>query len=565
MKKAMKQTTMVSILNTICIALLVGIVICQGFDIALNENIDKANQKRFDLTYYANAFIKGSETLTNDVQAYAATGNREYYNGYMNELNVDKNRDNSIAKLQELGLTDEEEQMIADMSALSNDLVPLEEQAMEKVSNGHKAEALQYVYGTEYANTIEQIKVLRTDFLSKIDERAFGRVQTIERQCAVVRVLSIILIIALVILQFIQNRLIRRQVIYPVIKIRDEMIEIAKGNLSAEFTLQADTSEIGMLIGAIHDTKEQLHRYIGHISRQLSEMAGGNMDIHVDMEYIGDFKPIKDSLEVILNAMNHTLSRMEDAAIQDAAIQTSGHADQVASGAQALAQGTTEQASTVEELSATINDLTESMGHIAKTAEKTKKLTQEAAETLNTGNQKMTEMKQAIHDIDATSKEIGKIIKTIEDIAFQTNILALNAAVEAVRAGAAGKGFAVVADEVRNLANKSQEASRQTTTLIDNSIHAVSRGVKLTDETAETIALVVEGTHKSTQYIETIAGDLDQQAAALRQVNIGVDQISSVVQTNSATAEQSAAASQELSLQAGEVQKMVSSFKLRKH
>lgn len=560
MKKAMKQTTMVSILNSICIVLLVGIVICQGFDIALNENIDKANQNRFDLTYYANAFIKGSETLTNDVQAYAATGNRTYYDGYMNELNVDKNRDNSVAKLRELGLTDEEEQMIADMSALSNNLVPLEEQAMEQVSTGHKAEALQYVYGTEYANTIAQIKVLRADFLSKIDERAFGRVQTIEKQCAVVRILSIILIIALVILQFIQNRFIRRRVIYPVITIRDEMIEIAQGNLSSKFTLQADTSEIGMLIGAIYDTKEQLHRYIEHISRQLSEMAHGNMDIRVDMEYIGDFKPIKDSLEVILDAMNHTLSRMEEAAVQ-----TAGHADQVASGAQALAQGTTEQASTVEELSATINDLTESMGHIAKTADQTKELTQEAAETLNTGNQKMTEMKQAIHDIDVSSKEIGKIIKTIEDIAFQTNILALNAAVEAVRAGAAGKGFAVVADEVRNLANKSQEASRQTTTLIDNSIHAVSRGVKLTDETAETIAQVVEGTRKSTQYIETIAGDLDQQAAALRQVNIGVDQISSVVQTNSATAEQSAAASQELSLQAGEVQKMVSSFKLRKH
>lgn len=558
MKKAMKQSIMINLLNMICIVLLVAIGASFGMDTWFNQNIEQANLNRFNLTYNANVFMTGSRSLTEEVRAYAATANRAHYEHYMKEINETKSREIGVEQMRAIGLTDEEENMIAEMSALSDSLVPLEEQAMSYAAAGDTQRALNYVYGSEYSSAISQINTLRNEFLTKLDERAWGEVQKMDRYCFVTRLMTTVFILLLVSLQVIQNTLIRRKLIYPVLQIRDQMMDIAQGKLSTPFMLEPNTSEIGMLIGAIQKTKSVLQQYIGNISSQLSQMANGNMNLHVDMEYIGDFRPIKESMEVILNAMNHTLSQIDDAASM-----TSGHAEQVASGAQSLAQGATEQASTVEELSATISQLSDRMVHIAESAEKTKSLTGEAEHNLELSDQKMAELKQAMDDIAVSSQEIGKIIKTIEDIAFQTNILALNAAVEAARAGTAGKGFAVVADEVRNLANKSQEASRQTTLLIENSTHAVERGVGLTEETAQALSVVVESTRESNRYVEGIATDVDQQATALQQVNIGVDQISSVVQTNSATAEQSAAASQELNSQAGSLQRLVNQFQLR--
>ncbi len=558
MKKAMKQSTMVSILNTICIFLLLGNAIFFGLGTVFTGYIEDANVNRYNLTYYANMFLNGSSTLTDSVRAYAATGNQIYYNNYMDEVNTVKSREAGVEAMKEIGITDEESRMIDEMLSLSDNLIPLEEQAMEFAAKGSTSQAIYLVYGDSYADTINQIRTIQQNFLTALNDRTQGEVNRMERYTSVTRIFNLIFLISLVAIQFIQNLLIRRKVIKPVLKIRDEMVNISNGNISSDFLLEGDTSEIGMLIDAIHNTKSELQKYVGNISEVLSKMADGNMNLFVDLDYIGDFRPIKHSLEIILDSMNRTLANIEDASKSVA-----GHSDQVAAGAQALAQGATEQASTVEELSATISDLTDRMGHIAESADKAKMITVEAEDTLKTGNQKMEEMKLAMNDISSSSQEIGKIIKTIEDIAFQTNILALNAAVEAARAGTAGKGFAVVADEVRNLANKSQEASRQTTTLISNSAQAVDRGVKLTEETANALKEAVHSTLESSSYVEAIATDSEQQAYALGQVNVGVNQISSVVQTNSATSEESAAASQELNNQAGNLQRLVNTFTLR--
>lgn len=194
----------------------------------------------------------------------------------------------------------------------------------------------------------------------------------------------------------------------------------------------------------------------------------------------------------------------------------------------------------------------------------TKEATGQASNSLALSNDKMLEMQKAMRAIAGASEEISKINKTIEDIAFQTNILALNAAVEAARAGAAGKGFAVVADEVRNLANKSQEASSHTSTLIANAVQAVEHGEELMEETVQALDTVVEHAKAATDYVNTIADDSAEQADSLRQVNVGVEQISEVVQSNSATSEESAAASEELSAQSNQLKRLVNMFKLRK-
>lgn len=217
----------------------------------------------------------------------------------------------------------------------------------------------------------------------------------------------------------------------------------------------------------------------------------------------------------------------------------------------------------MEELAATINEISNQVKSNAENAHNVNKLADDVGLKMTESNQQMQTMIEAMKEISSSSSEIGKIIKTIEDIAFQTNILALNAAVEAARAGEAGKGFAVVADEVRNLASKSAEASKNTAVLIESSILAVEKGTKIADETAHTLLESVEGAQKVTRTIDQISKASEEQASSISQITQGIDQISNVVQTNSATAEESAAASEELSGQAQILKGLISQFKLK--
>ena len=551
MKKAMKQSVLVAVLNTVSILLLVGVAVSVFLFVNFNKQIEKANTDRFDLTYNANRFMNGSANLTNAVRAYAATADQTYYDAYMTEVNELKNRETGVANLREIGITEDEEAMISEMSALSDDLVPLEEKAMTAAAAGRVQEAQVYVFSEKYMTAVDQINQLKTKFLEALDTRTAGEVQKLSVMCTLMKWVVYVFLLLSVAIQLVQVCIVKRKVIRPVLHIRDEMLELSRGNLSTVFRLEADSSEIGMLVDAIHKTKSELKKYIGDISFHLEEMSKGNMSLSMDCDYIGDFKPIRQSLNIILDSMNRTIR-----GIDDVAAQVSAHSEQVSDGAQALAQGATQQASSVQEL-------TNRMAEIAKNAGQARTLTSQAADSLELGDEKMQEMQRSMKDIAEASEAISKIIKTIDDIAFQTNILALNAAVEAARAGAAGKGFAVVADEVRNLANKSSEASKQTTLLIQQSTQAVEQGVALAEDTARTLNTAVEQARRSTGYVDSIATDSEDQAGALHQISVGVDQISAVVQTNSATAQQSAAASQELNNRAGQLKEQIAVFQLR--
>ncbi|BAK98888.1 methyl-accepting chemotaxis protein [Oscillibacter valericigenes Sjm18-20] len=235
---------------------------------------------------------------------------------------------------------------------------------------------------------------------------------------------------------------------------------------------------------------------------------------------------------------------------------------QVADSSTSLSQGATEQASSVEELSASIEEITSQTTLNAQNAQKTNELAENMQKHAETGNVKMGEMLKAMDEINASSESIGKIIKVIDDIAFQTNILALNAAVEAARAGSAGKGFAVVAEEVRNLAGKSAQAAKETTELIEVSSQKVNAGTGIANNTAEALKKITEGISQSAELVGAIATASNEQAAALEQINQGITQVSQVVQSNAAAAEECAAASEELSAQADELKKGASVFKL---
>ncbi len=334
--------------------------------------------------------------------------------------------------------------------------------------------------------------------------------------------------------------------------------KISSGDLDIHLESKAD-DEIGRLSTAFNGTAQGIKTIISDITYQLGEMANGNFDISSRSEsaYVGDFNQILISIRNINANLSDTLSH-----INQSSFQVNTGAEQVSTAAQALSQGAVEQASSIEELSATISEIADHVKLNAMHAQDASTQSNEAGAGITESNVQMKEMILAMGDISDKSNEIGKIIKTIEDIAFQTNILALNAAVEAARAGAAGKGFAVVADEVRNLATKSAEAAKNTTDLIEQTVSAVANGSKIADDTANSLLAVVEKTSKVNSLIGEIAKASEDQATSISQVTLGVEQISGVVQSNSATAEESAAASEELNAQADMLRDLVSQFKI---
>ena len=344
----------------------------------------------------------------------------------------------------------------------------------------------------------------------------------------------------------------------PLKKISEAGKEVAGGNFDVEIHYPQQ-DEIGELSRSISEVIGRSKKIVFDLRDRLDAMAGGNFTENLESEeYVGDYAPLLESLKHIQEDMNKTLQE-----VHASSVQVLSSAEQVNTGAQSLSQGATEQASSIEELSANMQDISQSIQASTKTAGEAYKLQGEAGVAVLQSNEKMEEMRKAMDDITAKSNEISKIIKTIDDIAFQTNILSLNAAIEAARAGAAGKGFAVVADEVGNLAQKSAKAAQNTGLLIEETIEAVEKGAKITEETAESLNSVSKSTEEVNTLIEKISSASSKDLEGITSLNQGLQQISSVVQANSATAEQSAAASEELTGQANKMNELVERFQLK--
>lgn len=466
-----------------------------------------------------------TQNLVNDL-TYLLENYPEYQNQVKIFRGLTSSSDELSRRIYSLSLTDKE----TAQRLYKNELLPAAQKASEAL--GTIDEAVQQQKTALLQNSVTRTKYTQTIILL-VTAASFG--------VAIVMGLAII-----------------RMITKPLNEIEKAAQGMAEGDLNVEITYQS-RDEIGSLAENMREMTRGYHSLINDISYMVEAMSKGDFCVNTQDEtaYKGDFAPILKSLGILRDNLSETLQQ-----INESADQVSGSAEQIASGAQVLSQSSTEQANSVEELVASLQGMNTSIhevvAHVTEGQENLRRTNQQ----VDTGHEQMQVMQKAMTEINASSNNIQKIIKDIDDIAFQTNILALNAAVEAARAGTAGKGFAVVADEVRNLAQKSAESAKTTAQLIEQSIQAVQKGQTITGEIAQTIDNMAAEAKNSLTLMEQISMASTEQADAVDQVLQGAEQISAVVQTNSATAEESAASSEELSGQANILKELVKKFRL---
>ncbi len=545
--------TFISVAIISSIAGIVGFIVMTNMDVNYSKALTDYGFAQGDIGLF-NTEFNNSLTIIRDV---ITTSDMQTINTYSTQLSQSDAKINTYFANMKKGIVTERE--LNHYNNIKDNLGKFAKVRDQIIALGLKnndivAQAILTAQGTPLSNNI------RTDTNSLISEKTMAGKQiaaslSSEGTDATIGILVIILVSLLVSLIIALS--ISRGISKPVKEMAEAAQRMAEGDLSVQISVESK-DEIGKLGSAFSETIATIKTYIMDIKSSLAKVEQGDLTISSQIEYKGDFIELQKSINGIVLSLNDTLTQ-----INQASEQVSSGAEQVSDGAQALAQGATEQASSIEELSATITDISTQVKDNAEHATNANSNVKHVNSEIEISNKHMSEMIVAMSKINDSSSQIGRIIKTIEDIAFQTNILALNAAVEAARAGAAGKGFAVVADEVRNLASKSAEAAKNTTSLIEDSMKQVENGTKIADETAKSLSRVVEGAMAVADTVEKISQASNLQSSAIIQVTLGVDQVSNVVQTNSATAEESAAASEELSGQARIMKELVGKFILR--
>lgn len=547
MRKIVKQTNFSLVLGIVLLVLLFFASI--SYAVVSNEQLES--------TMYLNQYRLGSKALTTAVQSYAVTGNKMYYDDYMNELNRDKNRDIALAGLEANDIRDHEWEGLNEIASLSNNLVPLEEEAMAAVAAGDTISATECVFGAEYSDTIQKIN-FRTD---EVIEEIQNRLDTSKKMFMVIQIICAVAFLAGFIrlaqqcirtIHFSQSELLA-----PIIKVSDQMELLAGGNLHAELDLKEDDSEVGNMVAAIRFMKDNMAMIIDEISYILEQMGHGNYIVEVKQNYVGEYVKIKDSFNRIMEDMRRTVST-----IQEVAKEIDSGSAQLAYAADDLATACTGQATEVSDLMNLLTQLGDSIEYNEKEAEEAVKIANLASSTLVVGAQKMQELGNAMQEINQCSEQIISVISAISDIGDEIDLLSLNASIESARAGEAGRGFAVVAEQVKKLAEASQNAVGQTSELIERTVQSVEVGTRIAHEAAANMEDVQMGAEETTGRINSIVDKLKIEVESIAHINESIGVVAGIVDNNSATSEETAAVSEQQKAQVESMVDLMNRFKV---
>jgi methyl-accepting chemotaxis protein len=547
LRKIVKQTNFSLVLGIVLLVLLFFASI--SYAVVSNEQLES--------TMYLNQYRLGSKALTTAVQSYAVTGNKMYYDDYMNELNRDKNRDIALAGLEANDIRDHEWEGLNEIASLSNNLVPLEEEAMAAVAAGDTISATEFVFGAEYSDTIQKIN-FRTD---EVIEEIQNRLDTSKKMFMVIQIICAVAFLAGFIrlaqqcirtIHFSQSELLA-----PIIKVSDQMELLAGGNLHAELDLKEDDSEVGNMVAAIRFMKDNMAMIIDEISYILEQMGHGNYIVEVKQNYVGEYVKIKDSFNRIMEDMRRTVST-----IQEVAKEIDSGSAQLAYAADDLATACTGQATEVSDLMNLLTQLGDSIEYNEKEAEEAVKIANLASSTLVVGAQKMQELGNAMQEINQCSEQIISVISAISDIGDEIDLLSLNASIESARAGEAGRGFAVVAEQVKKLAEASQNAVGQTSELIERTVQSVEVGTRIAHEAAANMEDVQMGAEETTGRINSIVDKLKIEVESIAHINESIGVVAGIVDNNSATSEETAAVSEQQKAQVESMVDLMNRFKV---
>ena len=556
-RKARSQSfiiKLISIFSTVLSICACGVTILTFFSVARWSEL---YVRRSEISDEINRFSLKTYEASMQLRTYCSTSSEEAQQTYLSVIDtLDIEEVNRVIGTVEP--TDEINRGLSRYVTMGGSVLSRCRNAYDLIMTDYLDSAQTVLFSDRFTETLLDMSEAGDALLQAVDNQLSP---ILESERHILEMFVNITAISLVLVSAIQILLVfyaNNAILKPVRLIKDELVNFSEGRYSSEFTIKEDDSDIGQLSAAINASKKLLHKMTEELTWLLDQVAHGNVSFYIDLEYVGEFQAIKDAMNMILNENNSEFAR-----IRGSADSISTAADDMSQSSIMVAQGGQEQSESIGNLSNSITDITSKITANAANAQTASEYSQKTAASLEKGRIEMAALMEAMNEIESTSREISKIIRTIEDIAFETNILSLNAAVEAASAGDAGKGFGVVADQVHSLSVTVAEAVKDTSELIEKSVAAVNKGVQHATETAKAVKAMVEDSQYSNDAVIQIAVAASEEKEAVQEISKQISRIEEVINTNNNVAQQSAAAAEELAGQASMLRQIMERYQLR--
>ena len=512
---------------------------------------------RYDISDELNRLSLKTYEASMQLRSYCSTSSEDALNTYLSVMKT-MSADRLSTDISSLEYANELSADLSSYVSSVNNVLNSCTHAYDLISSGDPTSAQEALFADSFTDSLLAVLNTGDALLGAVDSYMTPQLDTYQSLHELFSTLTVISLIIVTAIQLFLVIYTSKAMLKPIKLIKDELVNFSKGNYSSEFSIKENDSEIGQLSAAINASKKLLHKMTEELTWLLDQIAQGNVSFYINLEYVGEFQAIKTAMNTILEENNQ-----EYAKIRGSADSISVAADQMSQTSIKIAQGGQEQSDSIGNLSDSISDIFSKITANAANAQTASDYSKKTAVSLEKGRTEMAAMMEAMKEIESTSHEINKIIRTIEDIAFETNILSLNAAVEAASAGDAGKGFGVVADQVHSLSITVSEAVKNTSELVEKAVAAVNKGAQHATETAKAVKAIVEDSQYSNDAVIQIAVAASEEKEAVQDISAQVERIEEVIHSNNTAAQQSAAAAEELAGQASMLRQIMERYQLR--